>query len=187
MTKRLALALVALAALFALSGAPAAAQDGPSITVDPEFVEAPGEQEFTVTGAGWLAPPTAIIPCAAPESGNLLDIDSDTCDTGNLVPVTPDAYGNFTASMTVDVTEGGIAIIGFDLGTQGDTESGGAIVPVGAPATEEAAEEGGEEEAAGEEEELANTGVESGMLAIVAGAVLAGGVMLTATQRRRTA
>ena len=48
MTKRLALALVAVAALFALSGAPASAQDGPAISVDPEFVEAPGEQEFTI-------------------------------------------------------------------------------------------------------------------------------------------
>ena len=187
MTKRLALALVAVAALFALTGAPASAQDGPSITVEPASVEAPGEQEFTVSGAGWTMPPTAIIPCAAPESGNLLDIGSDTCDTGNLVPVTPDADGNFSATMTVDVPEGGIAIIGFDLGTQGEAESGGALVLVGAAEAEETAEEGGEEETAGEEEELADTGGESGLLAIVAAAVLAGGVMLTTTQRRRTA
>ena len=176
-------------ALLAVFAAPASAQEAREITVEPAFVEAAGEAELTISGAGWTMPPTAVIPCDAPESGNLLDVDSATCDTGLLTPVTPDADGNFSATITVNVPEGGIAIVGFDLATQGQNEAGGAIVPVGAPA-EEGAEEGSEDAAQeetaeeGAEEELADTGVESGLLAVIAIAVLGGGAMVVGYTRR---
>lgn len=174
-------------ALIAVFAAPASAQEAREITVEPAFVEAAGEAELTISGAGWTMPPTAVIPCAAPESGNLLDVDSETCDTGLLTPVTPDADGNFSATITVDVPDGGIAIVAFDLATQGQAEAGGAIVTVGAPAeeggdTEDAAQEETTEE--GGEEELADTGVESGLLAVIAIAVLGGGVMVVGATRR---
>lgn len=185
MTKRLALALVAVAALFALSGAPASAQDGPTITVDPEFVEAPGEQEFTVTGAGWTVPSAFVLPCVVVEDLTQLDAQGGDCDLANLTPAVNDGSGGFEVTVTYDIPAEGLLIV---VGDADQTESAFHIVTVGAPAAEEGAEEGvEEEEAAGEEEELANTGIESGLLAIVAGAVLAGGVMLTTTQRRRTA
>lgn len=178
-------------ALVAVFAAPASAQEAREITVEPAFVEAAGEAELTISGAGWTMPPTAVIPCAAPESGDILDVDSATCDTGLLTPVTPDADGNFSATITVDVPAEGVAIIGFDLATQGQAEAGGVIVPVGAPA-EEGAEEGGDTEDAaqeetteeGGEEELADTGVESGLLAVIAIAVLGGGVMVVGATRR---
>lgn len=176
-------------ALLAVFAAPASAQEAREITVEPAFVEAAGEAELTISGAGWTMPPTAVIPCDAPESGDLLDVDSATCDTGLLTPVTPDADGNFSATITVNVPEGGIAIVGFDLATQGQNEAGGAIVPVGAPA-EEGAEEGSEDAAQeetteeGGEEELADTGVESGLLAVIAIAVLGGGAMVVGYTRR---
>lgn len=187
MMKRLALALVAVAALFALSGAPASAQDGPTITVDPEFVEAPGEQEFTVTGAGWTVPSAFVLPCIVVEDLTQLDAQGGDCDLANLTPAVNDGSGGFEVTVTYDIPAEGLLIV---VGDADQTESAFHVITVGAPAEEggeEAAEEGGEEEAAGEEEELANTGIESGLLAIVAGAVLAGGVMLTTTQRRRTA
>ena len=176
-------------ALLAVFAAPASAQEAREITVEPAFVEAAGEAELTISGAGWTMPPTAVIPCDAPESGNLLDVDSATCDTGLLTPVTPDADGNFSTTITVDIPEAGIAIVGFDLATQGQNEAGGAIVPVGAPA-EEGAEEGSEDAAQeetaeeGAEEELADTGVESGLLAVIAIAVLGGGAMVVGYTRR---
>lgn len=185
MTKRLALALVAVAALFALTGAPASAQDGPSITVDPEFVEAPGEQEFTVTGSGWTVASAFVLPCIVVEDLTQLDAQGGDCDLANLTPVTNDGSGGFEATVTYDIPEEGLLIV---VGDADQMENAFHVITVGAPAAEEGAEEeGGEEEAGGEEEELANTGLESGLLAIVAGAVLAGGVMLTTTQRRRTA
>ena len=174
-------------ALVAVFAAPASAQETRDLTVEPAFVEAAGEAELTVSGAGWTMPPTAVIPCAAPESGDLLDVDSATCDTGLLTPVTPDADGNFTAAITVDVPAEGLAIIAFDLATQGEAELGGVLLPVGAPAeeggdTEDAAQEETTEE--GGEEELADTGVESGLLAVIALAVLGGGAMVVASTRR---
>lgn len=177
-------------ALIAVFASPASAQEAREITVEPAFVEAAGEAELTISGAGWTMPPTAVIPCAAPESGNLLDVDSATCDTGLLTPVTPDADGNFTATITVDIPAEGIAIVGFDLATQGQAEAGGALVPVGAPADEGGddgtAEETSEEETTdeGSEEELADTGVESGLLAVIAIAVLGGGAMVVGYTRR---
>ena len=181
MTKRLALALVAVAALFALTGAPASAQDGPAISVDPEFVEAPGEQEFTIVGSGWTVPSAFVLPCIAVEDLTQLDAQGGDCDLANLTPAVNDGSGGFEVTVTYDIPEEGLLIV---VGDADQTESAFHLVTVGAPAAEE---EAAAEEEPAEEEELANTGIESGLLAIVAGAVLAGGLMLTTTQRRRTA
>ena len=59
------LVLASVLALFALSS-PAAAQDGPMITIDPAVVPAEGEYEFTVTGSGFTVPGVAVLPCTAP-------------------------------------------------------------------------------------------------------------------------
>ena len=170
MTKRLALALVAVAALFALTGAPASAQDGPSITVDPEFVEAPGEQEFTVTGSGWTVASAFVLPCIVVEDLTQLDAQGGDCDLANLTPVTNDGSGGFEATVTYDIPEEGLLIV---VGDADQTESAFHIVTVGAPAEEGGEEEAAaeEEEAAGEEEELANTGVESGVITVAVDAV----------------
>ncbi len=180
-------------ALVALMAAPAAAQDGPSITVEPMTVEAPGEQEFTVTGSGWTAaPPIFVLPCEAPESGDAADIDTATCDTSNLTPATPDADGNFEVTVTYDVPAEGIAI---GAGDAASTEAAGAVITVGAGEAEgegegEAEGEGedgateGEGEEEGEEEELATTGVESGLLAVIGIAVVAAGALAVGYTRR---
>ena len=197
MTKRIALALAVVAALFALVTAPAGAQDGPAITVEPATVEAAGEQEFTITGTGWTVDSVFVLQCIPTDAPLELDAQGGDCDLGNLTPASNDGSGGFTVSVTYDVPEEGLSIIVTDTET---TEGAYHLVTVGAAQEEggeEAAEEGGEEaaeeeggeEAAeeGGEEELANTGVESGLLAIMAAAVLAGGLMVLGATRRRTA
>ncbi len=183
MTRAKLLALGLGLALIAIFAAPAGAQDGPTLTVEPATVEAPGEYEFTVTGAGFTAaPPIFILPCDAPESGNPADIDSDTCDTGNLTPATPED-GAFEVTVTYTVPEGGLAIAAGDAA---QTEAAAAVVTIGA-AQEEGGDDGAAEEEGGEEEggeELANTGVESGLLAVIAIAVLGGGAMAVGYTRR---
>jgi len=184
-------------AVLGVFAAPATAQDGPSITVEPATVDAPGEYEFTVTGEGWTAaPPIFVVPCAAPESGDVADVDADTCDAANLTPGTPED-GSFQVTVTYEVAEGGIGIAATDAA---QTEVAAALVTVGAAGGEEGEGTEGEEaeaeptptptpeaEAEGEgegEEELANTGVESGMLAIIAVAILAAGAMTVGYTRR---
>jgi hypothetical protein len=174
----------------------AAAQDGPTITVEPATVDAAGETEFTITGSGWTAaPPIFVLPCAAPESGDPADVDSATCDTANLTPATP-ADGSFEVTATFDVPEGGLAIAAGDAA---QTEAAAVVVTVGAgeapaegedPATEDgaAADDGAADDGAaaeGEEGgELAETGVESMLLVIAGIAVMVAGAMVLRVTRR---
>ena len=59
----LSAAAVALVAMFTLAPA-VQAQTLASITADPVFVEAAGEQTFSMTGSGWPANGTiALLPC----------------------------------------------------------------------------------------------------------------------------
>ena len=190
MKKATLLALGLGLALVAALAVPSSAQDGPSITVEPSSVEAAGSVEFTVTGAGWTAaPPIFVLPCDAPESGDAADVDSDTCDTANLTPATP-TDGAFEVKVTFDVPEGGLAIAAGDAG---QTEAAAAVITVGAApeatATPEATPEATATPEAGsedgsEDDALANTGVESGLVAIIALAILGAGAMAVGYTRR---
>lgn len=193
MTRAKLLMLGIAIAMVSVFATPAAAQDGPSITVEPASVEAAGETEFTITGEGWTAaPPIFVLPCftvSTPEE--IAEQGAAACDTAALTPATP-ADGAFEVTVTYDVPETGMCIAAGDAA---QTEAGFACISVGAAAEEEAAEEGAEEEAAGEEEgmeeeaageeeELADTGIESGLLAIIGVAVLAAGAMVLTSTRR---
>lgn len=184
MRKTLTIIAVTLLAAAAWSGT-AAAQDGPTITVEPATVDGPGEAEFTVTGSGWTAaPPIFVLPCEAPESGDPADVDSATCDTANLTPATP-ADGAFEVTVTFEVPEGGLAIAAGDAA---QSEAAAAVVTIGgdAPAEGEGDAAGGDDAAAEGEDggELAETGVESMLLVVVAITVMAAGAMVLRTTRR---
>ncbi len=198
MRKTLTIIAVTMLALAGWSGA-AGAQDGPSITVEPASVDAPGEAEFTITGAGWTAaPPVFILPCEAPASGDAADIDSATCDTANLTPATP-ADGAFEVTVTFDVPEGGLAVAAGDAA---QSEAAAAVITVGGgeggeggdeaaaddgavEGTDDGEGEGADDAAAdGGDAELAETGVESMLLVIAALAIVAAGAMVLRTTRR---
>jgi hypothetical protein len=190
MTRAKLLMLGIAIAMVSVFATPAAAQDGPTLTVEPTSVEAAGETEFTITGEGWTAaPPIFVLPCftvSTPEE--ISEQGAAACDTAALTPATP-ADGAFEVTVTYDVPETGMCIAAGDAA---QSEAGFACISVGAAAEEEApAEEGTEEEAAGtdeeaagEEEELAITGIESGLLAIIGMAVLAAGAMVLTSTRR---
>ncbi len=193
MTRAKLLMLGIAIAMVSVFATPAAAQDGPSITVEPSSVEAAGEAEFTITGEGWTAaPPIFVLPCftvSTPEE--IAEQGAAACDTAALTPATP-ADGAFEVTVTYDVPETGMCIAAGDAA---QSEAGFACISVGAAeeeAMEEEAteEEGMEEEAAGTDEEagadeeLAETGIESGLLAIIGVAVLAAGAMVLTSTRR---
>ena len=155
----LALALVGF--LFAGS---ASAQDGPTITADPSYVEAAGEQTFTVTGSGWTGSPIAVLPCEMPASGDAADSDEDACDQGLMVVVvTLDANGGFATEVTLNVPENGIVIAAGDFAR---TEQAGLAITVGA------------------EEELPDTGVNTSLLVIIGTGIALAGVMVFGLSRR---
>lgn len=190
--------IATIAAIFVVLATPASAQDGPSLSVEPTSVDAPGEATFTVTGDGWTAePPLFILPCAVPESGEPADLSTDSCDTANLTPATP-ADGAFVVEVTFEIPEEGLIVAAGDAA---QSESAVAMITVGAaeePATADEEPAAAEEEPAtaeetesaeataeeAEETELAQTGTESGLLAIIGVTVAALGAMVVAFARR---
>ncbi|MCY3577343.1 MAG: hypothetical protein OXH53_08515 [bacterium] len=156
----LALALVGF--LFAGS---ASAQDGPSISVDPSYVEAAGEHTFTVTGTGWTGSPIAVLPCDYPEGGDPNAVDGDTCDQGSMSVVGAlDGDGGFTVEVTLDVPEPGIWVGAGDFAR---TESAGAGVTVGMM-----------------DDMMPATGVNTSLLVIIGTGIALAGVMVFGLSRR---
>lgn len=199
--------VIALAAVFIASlglvGA-AGAQDAHigTIEADPASVPEAGEYTLTANGSGWL-PDTSILltACVSPADTLIPGVsDLDTivaaageieplshCDLATAVPIDVDSDGNFTAELTAEVGDNFF----FSAGALDGSQAGAAWIPiVDAAAAEEPAaeEEPAEEEAAAEEEPaeeaLAETGVETGLLAVVGTAVLGAGVMVAREARR---
>ena len=131
------LVLASVLALFALSS-PAAAQDGPMVTVDPATVPAEGEYDFTVTGSGYTVPSVTVLPCTAPgdvimtPDMSVADLAAmmqaaqplgGDCDITNLT-VVPVVDGAFTAQVTGTVAPNFF----WAAGNVPPTESAGAPV-----------------------------------------------------------
>ena len=169
--------------LVAAMAMPASAQDVQTLTADPASVDAPGEATFTLSGTGFTVIPTFVLPCfdtatveevlEARESGS-----DGGCDLAQVTTITEFGDGgSFTVEVTYEVPEGGFCII---AGDQGQTEGGFACIGIGAQ------EDAGAEDGEGEEE-LANTGIESALLGIIAAALLAAGAMVLTSSRRTRA
>jgi LPXTG-motif cell wall-anchored protein len=175
------LMIVTVVAMMGLAfAAPASAQDEPSVTADPPYVEAPGEATFIVSGEGFSDPGLFILPCDIPEGDDTPTVD--TCDVSNILPVSPDADGKIAETeVTYDIPEGGLAIA---ISNADASEGAWAVITIGAAMDdeEEVAEEPEENEVA--EEELPETGSESTQLAIIGLTIAAGGAMVVAGSRR---
>jgi LPXTG-motif cell wall-anchored protein len=156
-------------AFTSVLAAPAAAQPSATIDVEPATVDAAGTQTFTITGTGWAIPsPYFVEPCAVPESNDVADIDTTTCDSGALAAATVDTAGNLKATITLDVPAAGIAIVAVN-GNQ--TQTAGQIVTV-VPA------------GPNPDDDLPDTGAESAALALLALALVAAGTLLVRGARR---
>ena len=159
----LSAAAVALVAMFTLAPA-VQAQTVASLTADPVFVEAAGEQTFSMTGSGWPANGTiALLPCDGSTTYEEAAVNGpDACDTANLTIVQSDAEGNLAADFTHTVPAEGFCI---GAGTLDSAYVGTFCVGEGAPIRP-------------------NSGSESAMSAIIGAAVLAGGAMSVLSTRR---
>jgi LPXTG-motif cell wall-anchored protein len=158
------------ALLLALSGT-ASAQDGPTITLDPPAVDAPGPVDVTVTGSGWTLAPE-LVPCPGydgDDSAFSRDTATLHCDLAVGVQVILDG-DSFEVTLTVDVPAEGL-VIGAG-GQFSGTETATGVVTVGAA------------EAAPAEAELATTGAETGVLAIIGIGLVGGGLLIVANRRQ---
>ena len=160
--------LVALVASLALAPAANAQPAIRSILADPMFVDAGGEATFTVTGSGWESAMIAVLPCVGSTNYEEAAANgADACDLGALTIVPNAGDGTFSVEVTYDVPAAGMCIGAGDLD---QTEAGSFCIGIGAPVPPPGA---------------ANTGAESGLIAIIGAAVLAAGALVVGMSRRR--
>ena len=193
--------VIALAAVLIASHGfvgTAGAQDAHigTIEADPATVPEAGEYTLTANGSGWL-PDTSILltSCVSPADTLVPGVsDLDTivaaageidalthCDLATAVPIDVDGDGNFTAELTAEVGDNFF----FSAGALDGSQAGATWIPIVDPAAAAAAaEEAAAEEEPAEDEALADTGVETGLLAVVGTAVLGAGVMVAREARR---
>lgn len=172
--KKLIAALAASVLLVVSMAGTASAQEPTGVLeINPTTVDAAGDQEFTVALSGFT-PGLAlfVLPCEAPADGDIASLDLATaCDQANLTPVVADDNGNGTITNTYTVTDSGLIIVAGDAA---QTEFGIAVVPP------PGADAGGSDDGG----ELADTGVETGLLAVIATTMVAGGVMVVRQTRK---
>lgn len=183
MRKALVVLVALVAASFGFSGV-ASAQDTVigTVTADPAAVPAAGEYDLTATGSGFI-PDTSILlgkctspaPTLVPGVSTLEEITAAAgaistlvdCDVASAQNVEVDGEGNWSASVTAEVGDNFFLSAGALDGSQ----AGATWVPI-----VDAGAAGGEE--------LPNTGVDTGLLAVIGGAVLGAGALMTREARR---
>ena len=128
---------VSLLALLVLTSQ-ANAQDGPSLTADPAYVEAEGDHSFTVSGAGFTAGLALfVLPCTLPGepmtpenlAEGLAAMGQTDCNLGSLTPAVVGADGAFSVSVSATVGQNFVWV----AGDAAQTESAAAPVFIGAP------------------------------------------------------
>jgi len=200
--RKVLFALVAVLLASLSITATAVAQDAVIGTVeaDPATVPEAGEYTMTATGSDFI-PDTSVllVKCVSPSdtlvpgvadleeitaAATAIDALSD-CDIASAQNVDVDSDGGWTAELTAEVGDNFFLSAGALDGSQAGA-TWVAIVPEGAS---DDADDAGDDEPAAEEEDdepaaLADTGVETGLLAVVGTAVLGAGVMITREGRR---
>ena len=136
---------VSLLALLVLTSQ-ASAQDGPSLTADPAYVEAEGDHSFTVSGAGFTAGLALfVLPCTLPGepmtpenlAAGLAAMGQTDCNLGSLTPAVVGADGTFSVSVSATVGQNFVWV----AGDAAQTESAAAPVFIGAPMDDMAEED----------------------------------------------
>ena len=142
--------------------------EGPSLSIEPAVVAAPGEYSFAISGEGFTARTIYLLPCVVPMSGLAADVDPDACDTSDFTPVAP-RNGSFSVVLTLEVGEDGFAL---GAGDTARTEYAAAVVLLGPVPGEQA---------------LAETGAFTLTIVVLSGALIALGTVALWWSRRRPA
>ena len=199
MRKALAAMVAIMLASLSMAGT-AQAQDAVigTVTSDPATVPAAGEYTMTATGTDFIPDSSVLLVACISPADTLVPGTSDLeeitaaattinaladCDIANAQNVEVDSSGSWTADLTAEVGDNFFLSAGALDGSQAGA-TWIAIVPAGA-ADDSAEDDAAEDEAAEEDDaDLADTGVETGLLAVVGTAVLGAGVLITREGRR---
>jgi len=186
MTKLALLGAAAIAGLLFFTATPASA-DGhiPEIAAEPAWVPAvPGTYTVTIEGFFWEGAPDGLFVtiCSAAEEGDANTIDASNALTSCPTLVVDGGRGNpgggstwsYDLDITVtdtDITNGTIAVLAGELAA-GSPWSASLNVFVGDP--------GGDDM----DDMMADTGAESGLIAVIGASVLAAGLLAVGVGRR---
>lgn len=175
--KKIIAVLAAVTMLLTMTAGVASAQAPTgAMEMSPGSVDAAGDVEFEITMSGFTAGVALfMLPCAAPAGGDMAAFDAATaCDQSQLTPVAIGDDGTASATATYSVTDDGLVVVAGDADR---TEFGIAIIPPPGAGDAAAADDAGDAE-------LAETGVETGLLALIAVTMVAGGAMVVSQMRR---
>ncbi len=112
--------LLAITAAFAVTIAVAAPTSAQTVEIDPNPVSGAGEQEITVSGAGF-SQDGFLLPCPG-ANADPAQLAEDSCDLTNLTPYTA---GDWEHTVTYDVPAGGLLIV---AGNAAQTESATGVI-----------------------------------------------------------
>lgn len=171
MKKLITVLAVMMAVTVGFAGVASAQTPTGEMTVS--SVSEAGENDIVVDISGFT-PGLAVfvLPCEMPAGGDMAAFDSATCDTANLTPAVVGDDGTASVPTTQDIPAEGLIMIAGDAA---QTEIALAPVVPGAGSG------GGGDDAAAA---LADTGVDTGLLAVLAGTMIAGGALVVGTTRR---
>ena len=195
----IALVAMVLASLSLVGTAQAQDVVRGTVTSDPATVPAAGEYTMTATGADFIPDSTVLVlGCISPGDTLVPGVSTAEEITASALGIDALADCNIAAAQNIDVDSNGAwsatvtAEVGdnfwLSAGALDGSQAGAtwiAIVPEAAT-TDADADDDAEPEAISEEEEedLAETGVETGLLAVIGTAVLGAGVLVTRESRR---
>ncbi|MEE9416786.1 MAG: hypothetical protein V3V01_15995 [Acidimicrobiales bacterium] len=151
---------VVLTAIVVFASAPlVGAQDSPTISAS---VDEAGDQDVTITGEGWPADLAIfILPC--PGVTDPADATGDTCDTGQLTPVTVSDDGTFEVTAKWDIPDEGLVMAAGDV-AQSAGATGTVTVGDGSGAAADDDADDADDATESEDDDLAETGVETQVL-----------------------
>ncbi len=196
-------ALVAMVAIMLASLSLAGTAQAQEVVIgtvvsDPATVPEAGEYTMTATGSDFI-PDTSVllVSCVSPAdtlvpgTSDLAEITAAAveidaladCDIANAQNVEVDGDGGWSAELTAEVGDNFFLSAGALDGSQAGA-TWIAIVPAAAAADAGDDEAADDDAAESEEDELAETGVETGLLAVVGTAILGAGVLIAREGRR---
>ncbi|MYC57260.1 MAG: hypothetical protein F4X48_01525 [Acidimicrobiia bacterium] len=182
MTKAKLIFLGSALTLVCLASVGTASAQDQTLTADPAAVPAPGTYDITVTASGFTATNINFAICNTGDINeigtNIVELTAGVpqyCGGSFGTPINPASWenGTYTTTQSVEVTDAGVTFMMFELSATGEM----AAVSVNVDETTT-------DNLLTTDDLLADTGNQTGLLAIIGGSIALAGLMIFSFSRR---